>query len=399
MDNSSKILIIDDELPLLASFSAFLEDSGFTTLTASDGDSGIKLFREHRPDLVLLDMRMPGKHGREVMNEIRELAPDTPIIVVSGAGVLHDVVEALRQGAQDFFIKPVHDLSLLEHGVRRALEHADLKREHSRYQQRLEEDIDSRTRQLVETNRKLQEEIHRRDAAEEAMAASLREKELLLKEVHHRVKNNLQIISSLLNLQADSATDDSVRQSFLESRQRVASMALVHEKLYQAEDFSHVDMAVFVRELIGQHICMADHCGVLTTQMSEDLLKLPINQAIPCGLVLNELTSNVVRHAFPGARTGTLRVHLTRQNQHAELIVEDDGVGLPPGFSAPHAQSLGMRLILVLVNQLHGDVQFESEADKGVRCRIVFPIPPTHSTSEPESEKRLTAEVPILKQD
>ncbi|MFW5735202.1 MAG: histidine kinase dimerization/phosphoacceptor domain -containing protein, partial [Oceanidesulfovibrio sp.] len=287
MDNQPKILIIDDELPLLESFSAFLEDSGFATITASDGDAGMELFLQQRPDLVMLDMRMPGKHGLEVMGKIRELAPDVPIIVVSGAGVLNDVVQALRQGAQNFFIKPVHDLSLVEHGVRRALEHAALKKEHGRYQQRLEEDIDARTAQLVATNKKLQEEIGRRDAAEAAMAASLREKELLLKEVHHRVKNNLQVISSLLNLQADAATDESMRQAFMESRQRVASMALVHEKLYQAEDFSHVDMGVFVRELIGQHTCTAAQCGSITTRMDEEPIRLSINQAIPCGLVLN----------------------------------------------------------------------------------------------------------------
>ncbi|TVM18766.1 histidine kinase [Oceanidesulfovibrio indonesiensis] len=398
MGHHSKILIIDDDRPLLDSFSAFLEDSGFETLTAPDGKSGLDLFRQRRPDLVLLDMRMPGTHGLEVMNEIRELAPDTPIIVVSGAGVLDDVVHALRQGAQDFFIKPVHDLSLLEHSVRRALEHADLKREHTRYQQRLEEDIDSRTRQLVEANRKLQEEIRRRDAAEAAMAASLREKELLLKEVHHRVKNNLQIISSLLNLQADAATEDATRRSFMESRQRVASMALVHEKLYQAEDFSHVDMGVFLRELIGQHTCAADQCGAIATHMSEESLQLSINQAIPCGLVLNELTSNVIRHAFPGNRTGTLRVHMTRQNQHAELVVEDDGVGLPPGFSASEAESLGMRLIFALVGQLHGTVEFESEKDKGVRCRIDFPMPPAPYAAKGEPDKKITAEVPILKE-
>lgn len=374
MRNQFTILIIDDEQSLLASVSAFLEDSGFETLTASDGETGLTLFQEKRPDLVLLDLRMPGRQGLEIMRSMREISSDVPIIVVSGTGVIQDVVEAMRQGASDFFIKPVLDLSLLEHSIRRVLEHADLKKEHGRYQQRLEEDISTRTRQLMEANAQLQEEIRRRDTAESAMAASLQEKEILLREVHHRVKNNLQIISSLLSLQAENTTEPAAREGFLESRQRVASMALVHEKLYQANDFAQVDMGQFARELIGQHTCTSDRCGIVSVSEENGSFPLSINQAIPCGLMLNELTSNIIRHAFPDRCSGTMGVSMSRQDRRIELVVEDDGVGLPESFSTNPPATLGLRLIHALTHQLHGVVSFESAGGKGMRCTIRFPM-------------------------
>ncbi|QJT10697.1 sensor histidine kinase [Oceanidesulfovibrio marinus] len=393
MRNQFTILIIDDEQSLLESVSAFMEDSGFQTLTASDGDSGLALFQEKRPDIVLLDLRMPGRQGLEIMRIMRETISDVPIIVVSGTGVIQDVVEAMRQGASDFFIKPVLDLSLLEHSVSRALEHAALKKEHGRYQQRLEEDISTRTRQLMEANAKLQEEIRRRDTAEKAMAASLQEKEILLREVHHRVKNNLQIISSLLSLQAENTSEPMARDAFLESRQRVASMALVHEKLYQANDFAQVDMGQFARELIGQHTCTSDRCGIVSVTADDESFPLSINQAIPCGLMLNELTSNIMHHAFPGRRSGTMRVYMSRQDRRVELVVEDDGVGLPESFSLQSPETLGFRLIHALTYQLRGDVSFESKPGKGMRCSIRFPM--STSAGEDSADLNISAFLPL----
>jgi DNA-binding NtrC family response regulator len=145
-----KVLVIEDEQPVRDSFRNFLEDQLYTVFEASNGREGIELFDECQPDIALIDLRMPVMNGHQVLEKLSRKAPDTPLIIVSGTGHIGDTVEALHLGAWDYLLKPVTDLSMLEHAIRQALERTRLIRENREYQQHLEEQVEGRTRELNE---------------------------------------------------------------------------------------------------------------------------------------------------------------------------------------------------------------------------------------------------------
>jgi len=192
----------------------------------------------------------------------------------------------------------------------------------------------------------------------ERLKASLREKELLLKEVHHRVKNNLQVISSLLNLQARHVVDPRALELFKESQNRVRSIALFHEKLYQAKDLGHVEAFEYLNTLIANLLAAYGAKPTAVSLEVEREILLGVDVAIPLGLVLNELISNALKHAFPDGRRGQIRVQLGRCDQDRyRLVVSDDGVGFPADLDFRNAPSLGLQLVCTLVDQLAGTIE------------------------------------------
>ncbi|MBZ2172425.1 sensor histidine kinase [Nitratidesulfovibrio sp. SRB-5] len=205
----------------------------------------------------------------------------------------------------------------------------------------------------------LAEDVTARRTAEEGIRASLREKEILLREVHHRVKNNLQLIVSLLNLQAAYADGAADRERFIESRNRVASMALAHEELYRANDLASVNVADYVERLARK---LAQSSVDAEVELALDLppLFLPVSAAIPCGLILNELVTNAIKHAFPGRDAGRIAIAARRHGRQVEVRVSDDGAGLPEGFDPAGGATLGMQLVGSLVAQLGGRLEVAS---------------------------------------
>jgi PAS domain S-box-containing protein len=188
------------------------------------------------------------------------------------------------------------------------------------------------------------------------LEASLREKEVLIKEVHHRVKNNLQVISSLLQLQAGYLEVGETRRVFEQSQSRIRSMALVHEKLYQSKDLARIDFGEYVRELISGLIGF--HRTTVQVDINTESVQLDVDRAIPCGLILNELISNSFKHGFPGGRSGRIEVRLSGGvDSPIELVVHDDGVGLPQTFDPSHASSMGLQLVYVMANQVRGTLR------------------------------------------
>lgn len=211
--------------------------------------------------------------------------------------------------------------------------------------------------------------------ADNQIKASLKEKELLLKEIHHRVKNNLQIISSLLSLQSSYVKDAKALNMFTESQNRVKSMALIHERLYQSKDFSRVDFGDYIGKLSGN---LAHSYGINpgTVRLSIDAanISLGIDTAIPCGLIINELLTNALKYAFPGGRQGEIRITLHDENPGEKgryiLVVADNGVGLPSGFDPQNATTLGLQLVTLLVDQLNGTLAVNRES--GTEFVITF---------------------------
>ena len=213
--------------------------------------------------------------------------------------------------------------------------------------------------------RPLGNRFRERQKAAAALSAALAAKEVLLQEVHHRVKNNLQIISSLLNLQTESLPD--IAQRALEdSQRRIRSMALVHEQLYGGTDPGELDFADYVRSLTSD-LMNAYRGGLERVRLRLELepVLLGVSQAISCGLILNELVTNALKYAFPGSRTGEVLVELYGQGGKVELRVADDGVGFPPGFDWTQSHSLGLRIVALLTHQLSGILRNDPAAGTG----------------------------------
>jgi PAS domain S-box-containing protein len=192
--------------------------------------------------------------------------------------------------------------------------------------------------------------------SEARLQAALREKEVLLKEIHHRVKNNLQVVSSLLSLQHHTIKDPTLRELFHESERRVRSMALIHETLYQAPDVSRFDLSHYLRTL-GTELFRAygvDPARVRLSNHIEEVV-LPLDTALPCGLILNELLSNALKHAFPDGRRGDIRIELQALPDHQVVLrIVDTGIGLPNGLDIQQTSSLGLQLVCALTEQLQG---------------------------------------------
>jgi PAS domain S-box-containing protein len=215
-------------------------------------------------------------------------------------------------------------------------------------------------------------DITDRKRAEEQIKSSLKEKEVLLQEIHHRVKNNMQIISSLLNLQSGHIKDDKVRDMFKMSRDRIKSMALIHEKLYQSEDLAKINFAQYIRSLTI-HLLHTYNASADRIKLNADVrdVFLDINKAIPCGLILNELVSNSLKHAFPQDRTGNICIQFRAGNNgDVRLEVSDDGIGFSDKVDFEKPDSLGLQLVNDLVEQLGGKLELNSRS--GTSYQISF---------------------------
>ena len=203
-------------------------------------------------------------------------------------------------------------------------------------------------------------DITERKRAQQRLEKALEEKTVLLNELHHRVKNNLQMISSLLNLQADSCGDARAREILNESQNRVKAMGLTHQLLYEHKDFSRVDFGEYLRRLA--QLLLSAYRGrsgrvALNLALPEQACYVGLERAIPCGLAVNELVTNAFKHAFPGDRRGAITIALaSAEDDNVILTVSDDGVGLPDGFDIESVKSLGLRLVPLLVEQLQGSL-------------------------------------------
>lgn len=214
-------------------------------------------------------------------------------------------------------------------------------------------------------------DITARKMADNLILRSLHEKEVLLKEVHHRVKNNLQVIYSLLSLQSKRIADPATRLMFDESMNRVCSMTLIHERLYHSTDLTNIDFKGYLQSLV--HAISANYrCPNVSCTVEMESLFLDVNAGIPCGLIANELITNSFKHAFCDGREGTITVGI-RKNRHGEhvLTVRDNGIGCPPGLDFSNTASLGLQLVNGLAAQLHGTVGLITA--NGSEFSITFP--------------------------
>lgn len=239
--------------------------------------------------------------------------------------------------------------------------------------QHLHRPFEENDREIIESALNIYVEITERKKAETQLQTSLKEKDILLKEIHHRVKNNLQVISSLLNLQSDFLRDKQVQEVFQDSYRRVHSMTLIHEKLYQSAQLTHIDFSQYTRDLAIFVARTQDaYRQGIRLEFETEPVSLDVDIAIPAGLALSELISNAIKHAFPNDRAGQITIKLLNKDpDNLTLIVADNGCGFPPGLNFRNPETLGLILINTLVtNQLNGTIELHH--NNGTAFTIAF---------------------------
>jgi PAS domain S-box-containing protein len=234
-------------------------------------------------------------------------------------------------------------------------------------------ELSERSTELSILNQKLQVEIQEHTVAEEKISASLKEKEVLLKEIHHRVKNNMQIISSMLGLQSAYVNNEKLNEILKDSQNRIKSMALIHEKLYQSNNMANINFKEYIETLIVNLSSSynIDRERIVIVKDIENT-SLNIDTAIPLGLIINELLSNALKHAFPNDRKGTININISQQLDGSYLLnIRDNGVGFPVGLDITNTRTLGLNLVNALVEQIDGKLNIK--IDNGTNFEISFP--------------------------
>jgi len=342
-----KVVMVDDapaDCRLCQELLGELYGSALEFFESHGAEQGLEMCRTRAPDCVLLDYKLPDMTGLEFLAHLYPedtvATPKFAVVMLTGMASEQVAAKAMRAGAQDYLMKDTITAEGLSLAVRKAMEKVSL--------------------------------IHALQAERDRLARSLAEKEVLIQEVHHRVKNNLAVIASLLRLQASNMPDRNSAAALKESQNRVESMALIHEQLYTNGNLREVDLAQHAALLAGSlfHSYGIDPARI-SWRVAVEALPLGVDQAIPAGLILNELVSNALKHAFPDGRSGSVVIEGGRRQGRIHLAVEDDGVGVRPGVELVRPKSLGMQIINILTRQLKGT--FEMACGRPATFKISFP--------------------------
>jgi two-component sensor histidine kinase len=343
------LLQIEDSESDAALMVRLLEKAGYTVkaLRVEEAE-GLRAALAQQPwDVIICDYNLPQFDGPAALRLLRETGLDIPFIIVSGVIGEDVAVTMLKSGAHDYLRK--NHLVRLAPAVAREIEDAKVRQDRRRAQGSLQE-------MVIE------------------LEAALTEKTVLLREVHHRVKNNLAVISSLLNMKAEATTSPEAKQALSESQQRVFSMALIHEQLYRSDHLDRVNFSAYAQQFVPtlSSACLGEP-GRVSIEMDIDAIELGIEAAVPCALILNELLSNAFKHAFHGERSGKVRISFHEAGPDTlELAIEDDGIGLPAGLlEGRNTKSLGLQIVRILAKQLGGSLQ--QEPCPGAHLVLRFP--------------------------
>ena len=383
---NAKILVVDDETVISMQLEDHLRSIGYDDVwRASSGEDMISKARSIMPDLILSDIVMPGKlDGIEAAGRVkRELG--IPVIFLTAYGDEGLIERAKNVNPLGYLIKPFNlkeieatvkiALNTIAKGQQQKQEKEDLKA----INEYLDELLTGSMVKLTRKEGELQAEIAVHEQTAEQAKALLKEKEMLLKEVHHRVRNNLQIVASLLNLQVENIKDKKTLDMFKKSQNRIKSMALVYEKSYQSKEPVRIDFAEYTQNLTNSLLRSYEiNQDRISVKINMGDILLDINNAIPCGLIINELVSNSLIYAFPFAqgkpenKKGEININLSSGDDSLTLIVRDNGIGFPEDLDFRNTETLGMQLVCTLTNQLKGTIELNSNG--GTSFKITFKV-------------------------
>ena len=354
-----RVLAVEDSMSDVALIEGILTKAGYKIHSArvvNAREMQAALAREPW-DVIIADYRLSEFDAPTALSLLRESGFDIPFIVVSGAVGEEPAGAIMRSGAQDYFLKL--DLTRLAPAVEREIRDARSRRERVVAEKALSESQERVLAQGIKLDRQ---------------ALLLQYGETLLREIHHRVKNNMQIMSSLLSLQSRAASNPETSKMLADNQNRIQSMALLHEILYQSDDLAVVDFPKYIQRMVDHLFCSY---GVNTQQirlhLELDRIALQLDDALPSGLLISEVVSNSLKHGFPNGRTGEVRILLRRQSAATvSLVLADNGVGLPSGLDWTTSGSLGLRLVRALAEQLRGHLDIRSQG--GTEVRLAFRV-------------------------
>ena len=409
------ILIVDDNPTNLSVIVDYLEDSGLTILVSQDGESSIKRAKYAKPGIILLDILMPGIDGYETCIRLKNdpQTKDIPVIFMTALSSTEDKVKGFEVGAVDYVTKPIQPeevlariklhlqvrhmtmaqtrqndiltaeieqrkivqtrLSNINHRLEQEVrDRITAQQALNKLNEDLEHRVEQRTVLLKQSNQQLKQKIAERQQAESKLKNSLMEKEVLLKEIYHRVKNNLLVVSSILELQTNYIEDSEVIKMLRNSQERIYSMALVHEQLYLSDNLKEIDLSVYIKALLAKisdsHSSQQKNIDFIVNTQS---INLNIETAHACGLIINELVTNAIEHAFLERDSGKVWIDLLRsEDNEITLTIKDNGVGVPDNFDFQETDSLGLRLVRILTRQLEGDLEIDTSS--GTSFKLTF---------------------------
>ena len=411
MDNNRiNVLLIEDNLADAVLIREMLKESrkpGFNLHNARRLDEGLDYLEKNSVDVLLLDLNLPDSHGLETFQKANDAAHHTPIVILSAFDDEDIAIKAVKGDAQDYLIKGKVDNSLLARSITYAIERKSIEGELKEHRDHLEELVENRTKELQAVNEQLRKEIEERKNAEKEIKASLEEKEILLEEIHNRVENNLETISNIMGLEYAQIDDKEPIEIYQESQNRVKAIALIHETLSRSEDFAIVDFEKYAKDLVNYLFkTYAVDKSTIDVNIKANGILLDIDTAVPCGLILNELVTNSIKHAFPATysrgpanekipnliteghepsnntfansterfeaakdsftgknRKGEIFISLSRDHGNFILKVGDNGIGLPDDFDFRYAETTGIQLVNALVRQLDGLIDLEKNGN------------------------------------
>jgi two-component sensor histidine kinase len=338
-------------------------------------------------DVVITDYQLQWADGLSILQQCLKSHPHIPVIMFTDSGSEEVAVEGMKAGLSDYVLKshPTRLAIAVQEGIEKArLRRAQREAEAAlkRAKDTLERTAEERTAELNALTAERHADIAQRQRVEEELRDSqarlrsaLQEKEILLTEVYHRIKNNLQVISSLLDLQADMVADPQVRALFEDSQQRIQAVALIHENLSETHNVRNIPAAEYIHRLSTRVFRAYTPPGDrITLSIQADPVWIDVKNALPCGLIVNELLSNSLKYAFPGGRSGEITITLRATSEgHMLLIVRDTGVGFPADVDFRHTNSLGLQLACLLTEQLGGTIELERAS--GTQWTLRFPTP------------------------
>jgi two-component sensor histidine kinase len=326
------LLYIDDDPALARLVERGLSRLGFKVVHAASGDAGLERLKQGGIDAVALDQYMPGRDGLETLEQIRAIPDAPPVVFVTASQDSKIAVTALKAGAADYLVKDVQGdfVPLLQVAVTGALRAAELERARA----------------------EAEAEIH---ASRDRFAALAAEREVLLREVNHRVGNSLQIIASLLHLQASSSQQDDVKAALTNAMGRVAAVAQVHRRLYTSHDLKSVLLNQYLDALLEDLRRSAEGNRMSRLTLQSETIEIDPDRAVAIGIIVNELVMNAVKYAYPDG-AGPIHVELRAQGEDIVLSIADEGVGLDAKRNDPRSTGMGQRIVSAMAAKLEASV-------------------------------------------
>ncbi len=338
--NKLKILLVEDDYLVLEMIIRLLNELGYKNIyDASNGKIAIEKACSLKPDIIFMDIEMPEMNGIEALKIIQAKCP-VPIIMLSAFENQKLINEATKAGASAYLLKPLYK-PYVERAIAIAIaRHKDLM-------------------EVQKLNSELKEEIEKRKKAEANVKKLLSEKEMLLKEVHHRIKNNMHIIQSLLSMQSDTIKIPEAVLAFQDAIARVESMGVLYDKLYRSESYEVVEIEEYLSQLIGDIVEMFPGMNNISIEKQIDTFHIGTKTIFALGIIINELLTNTFKYAFTGRDNGVLKISVKKEDSHITLIFEDNGIGISE-LKQAEGKGFGMKLIDMLVDQIDGSYKIEN---------------------------------------